>query len=99
MADTFTKENMKNLIKEIFQEEFKKQSEDITDLIRGNFKLTMQEIHGLKNEIDDLGKSLVLMQNNLEENVDCEEKRMEKLDSDIQEIYEYQIDRSISRIN
>ena len=90
---------MKNLIKEIFQEEFKKQSEDITDLIRGNFKLTMQEIHGLKNEIDDLGKSLVLMQNNLEENVDCEEKRMEKLDSDIQEIYEYQIDRSISRIN
>ena len=90
---------MKNLIKEIFQEEFKKQSEDITDLIRGNFKLTMQEIHGLKNEIDDLGKSLVLMQNNLEENVDCEEKRMEKLDSDIQEIYEYQINRSISRIN
>ena len=99
MADTFTKENMKNLIKEIFQEEFKKQSEDTTDLIRGNFKLTMQEIHGLKNEIDDLGKSLVLMQNNLEENVDCKEKRMEKLDSDIQEIYEYQIDRSISRIN
>ena len=99
MADTFTKENMKNLIKEIFQEEFKKQSEDITDLIRGNFKLTMQEIHGLKNEIDDLGKSLVLMQNNLEENADCKEKRMEKLDSDIQEIYEYQIDRSISRIN
>ena len=99
MADTFTKENMKNLIKEIFQEKFKKQSENITDLIRGNFKLTMQEIHGLKNEIDDLGKSLVLMQNNLEENVDCKEKRMEKLDSDIQEIYEYQIDRSISRIN
>ena len=59
----------------------------------------MQEIHGLKNEIDDLGKSFVLMQNNLEENVDCEEKRMEKLDSDIQEIYEYQINRSISRIN
>ena len=59
----------------------------------------MQEIHGLKNEIDDLGKSLVLMQNNLEENADCKEKRMEKLDSDIQEIYEYQIDRSISRIN
>ena len=90
---------MKNLIKEIFQEEFKKQSEDITNLIRGNFKLTMQEIHGLKNEIDDPGKSFVLMQNNLEENVDCEEKRMEKLDSDIQEIYEYQINRSISRIN
>ena len=43
MADTFTEENMKTLIKEIFQEEFKKQAENITNLIRGNFKLTMQE--------------------------------------------------------
>ena len=28
MADTFTEENMKTLIKEIFQEEFKKQAEN-----------------------------------------------------------------------
>ena len=92
MADTFTEGNMKTLIKEIFQEEFKKQAENITNLISGNFKLTMQEIYGLKNEVNDLRKSLEFTQNNLEEKVDNVEKRMEKLDSDIQEIYEYQID-------
>ena len=46
MADTFTEENMKVLIKE----EFNKQAENITNLISGNFKLTVQEIHGLKNK-------------------------------------------------
>ena len=47
MADTFTEEKMKTLIKEIFQEKFKKQVENITNLISGKFKLTMQEIHEL----------------------------------------------------
>ena len=54
----------------------KKQAENITNLISGNFKLTMQEIHGLKNEINDhLRKSLEFMQNNLEEKVDNKLKR------------------------
>ena len=92
MVDTFTEENMKTLIKEIFQEEFKNQAENITNLICGNFKLTMQEIYGLKNEVNDLRKSLEFTQNKLEEKVDNIEKRMEKLVSDIQENYEYQID-------
>ena len=48
MADTFTEENMKTLIKEIFQGKFKKQVENITNLINGNFKLTMQEIQKKK---------------------------------------------------
>ena len=77
MADTFTEENMKTLIKEIFQEEFNKQAENITNLTSGNFKLTMQEIHGLKNEVNDLRKSLEFAQNNLEERVDNVEKRMD----------------------
>ena len=46
MANTFTEENMKALIKE----EFMKQAENITNLISGNFKPTIQEIHGLKNK-------------------------------------------------
>ena len=74
MTDTFTEENIKTLIKEIFQEEFKKQAENKTNLINGNFKLTMQVIHGLKNEINDLRKSLEFTQNNLEEMVDDAEK-------------------------
>lgn len=60
MVETFTAEKMKALIKEIFQKEFKTQEENITNLIRGNFKLTMQEIYGLKNEINDLKKALNL---------------------------------------
>ena len=36
MADTFTEENMKTLIEEIFQGEFKNQEENITNLISGN---------------------------------------------------------------
>ena len=74
MTDTFTEENIKTLIKEIFQEEFKKQAENKTNLINGNFKLTMQVIHGLKNEINDLRKSLEFTQNKLEEKVDDAEK-------------------------
>ena len=89
MVDTLTEENMETLIKKIFQEEFKKQAENITNLIRGNFKLTMQEIHGLKNEINDLRKNLQFTQNNLKEKTDNAGKRTEKLDSDIQEIHEY----------
>ena len=37
-------------------------------MISGSFKLTMQEMHGLKNEIDYLRKGLT--QNNLEEKID-----------------------------
>ena len=81
MADTFTEENMKTLIEEIFQGEFKNQEENITNLISGNFKLTMQEIRRLENEVKDLRKSLEFTQSNLEEKVDYVEKSMEKLDS------------------
>ena len=80
---------MKTLITKIFQVKFKKQAENITNLISGNFKLTMQEIHWLKNEVNDLRKSPEFTQKNLEEKVDNVEKRMEKLDNNIQEIYEY----------
>ena len=89
MVDTFTEENMKTLITKIFQVKFKKQAENITNLISGNFKLTMQEIHWLKNEVNDLRKSPEFTQKNLKEKVDNVEKRMEKLDNNIQEIYEY----------
>ena len=57
MADSFAEENMKTLIKELFQEEFKKQAENITNLISVKLKLTMEEIHGLKSEVNDLRKA------------------------------------------
>ena len=52
----------------------------------------MQEIHGLKSEINGLRKSLEFTQNNWDEKTVSVEKKFEKLNSDIQEIYEYQID-------
>ena len=58
MADSSTEENVKTLIKEILQEEFKKQAGNITNLSSGNFKLTMGEIHGLENKTNDLRKAL-----------------------------------------
>ena len=75
--DTFIEENIKTLGKEVFQEEFKKQAENISNLISGNFKMTMQEIHALKNEISDLRKSLNFTQNNLEQKVVNVEKSVE----------------------
>ena len=69
-------------------------------MIGGNFRLTMQEIHEMINGINDLRKSLEFRQNSLEEKVGNVAERMEKLDSDIQELYEYQMKtRSMSRIN
>ena len=75
--DTFIEENIKTLGKEVFQEEFKKQAENIANLISGNFKMTMQEIHALKNEISDLRKNLNFTQNNLEQKVVNVEKSVE----------------------
>ena len=43
MVNTFIEEKTKTLIKEIFQEKFKKQAENITNWISGNFQLMMQK--------------------------------------------------------
>ena len=82
---------METLIKEIFQEKFNKKAENITNLISSNFKLTMQEM-GRKMKTMTKEKTLSLCKNNLEEKINNVEKMMEKLNSDIQEIYKYQID-------
>ena len=55
---------MKTSIKVIFQEEFKKQVQNITILISGHFKLTIEEIYELKIEINYLKKSLEFTQKN-----------------------------------
>ena len=71
---------------------FEKGVQNTTNLIIGNFKLMMQEIHGLKSEINGLRKSLEFTRNNWDEKIFSVEKKFEKLNSDIQEIYEHQID-------
>ena len=87
MVNTFIEEKMKTLIKEIFQEKFKKQAENITNWISGNFQLMMQKniwVEKLNYWPEKIpwvyakwlrGKGWQLGKKN----------------SDIQEIYEYQI--------
>ena len=67
-----SKENLKYMIKEILNEEFTKQEENITKLINGNFQTTMAElkkseddIKELKNDINDFKAYLQFTENEL----------------------------------
>ena len=68
-------------MKEVFEEEFKKQEVNITNIISSNFMLTMTEIKSLKQEVNDLKKSLEFTQNDLEEKVADGEKKSPPLKS------------------
>ena len=54
--------------------------------------MTMQEIMCLKNEVNELRKSMEFTQNNLVERVNNVEENMCKVKEDLKEIYEYQVD-------
>ena len=86
------KEHMTKLIKKVFEDEFKKQEPNLAKTIGGNLQITMQGIKSLKNEVNELKKSMEFTQNDLEERVNNIEKNMCKVKEDLQEIYEYQID-------
>ena len=44
-------EKITKLIKEVFEEEFKKQEVDITKIVSRNFSLTIKEIKSLKRRL------------------------------------------------
>ena len=54
-------------MKKVFEVEFKKQEQNLAKIISGNLEITMQE--SLKNEVNELKKSMESTQNNLEERV------------------------------
>ena len=68
-------------VKEIFEEELKKQEVNITKIISNNFTLTVKEIKSLKQEVNDLKESIELTQNDLGEKVADREKRSPRLKS------------------
>ena len=69
-------ERITKLIKKVFENEFKKQEQNLVKLISGNLEITMQEIKSLKNEVNELKKSMEFAQNDLEERVNnVEEKK------------------------
>ena len=86
------KERITKLIKKVFEDEFKKQEQNLAKVISGNLEITMQEIESLKNEVKELKKCMEFTQNDLEERVKKCRENMCKLKKDRKEIYEYQID-------
>ena len=51
-------ERIAKLIKNVFEDEFKKQEQNLAKIISGNLEITMQEIKSLKNEVNELKKSM-----------------------------------------
>ena len=80
------------LIKNVFEDKFKKQEQNLAKIISGNLEITMQEIKSLKNEVNELKKSMEFTQNDLEERVNNAEENICKVKEDLKEICEYQID-------
>ena len=60
------KGNLTGLIKEILKKEFAKQEKNISNLINGNFEITMKEIRKSQDEIKDLRKEITEFKESLE---------------------------------
>ena len=66
---TLDKESIVGLMKTVFEEEFAKQQQQISKIIEKNLVITKQEIGKLREEINDLKKSIEFTENVLEEKV------------------------------
>ena len=85
-------ERITKLIKKVFEDEFKKQEQNLAKTISANLEITIPEIKSLKSEVNELKKGLVFTLNGLKERVNNAEENMCKVKEDLKEIYEYQID-------
>ena len=79
-------------VKEIFEEEFKKQEVNITKSISNNFTLTMKEIKSLKQEVNDLKESIEITQNDLGKKVADVEKKISTFEIKMDEMCDHQIE-------
>ena len=93
MADVIISEDrLKTLMKEICKEEFEKQQKNLLNLISGNFGITMTEIKKVQRAINELKASLEHTETVLEVKVAKAEKKVEKLQEQINELWDYQVD-------
>ena len=79
---------MTQLIRKIFQEEFKKQEVHITNIISSNFKITMEEIKKSQEQIKELKKEVT----DLKSSVEHTDADLNDLSDRVDEIYDYQVD-------
>ena len=63
---TLNEEKLTQLIRKIFQEEFKKQEVHITNIISSNFKITMEEIKKSQEQIKELKKEVTDLKSSIE---------------------------------
>ena len=71
------------LIKNVFEDEFKIQEQNLAKIISGNLEITLQEIKSLKNEVNQLKRSMEFTQNDLEERVNNLEENMCNVKEDL----------------
>ena len=93
------KKNFTGLIKKILKKEFAKQEKNISNLINGNFEITMKEIKKSQDEIKDLRKeitefkeSLEFTENELHGKIKKLEEKHESIKKTVDEIYNSQVD-------
>ena len=93
------KKNLTGLIKKILKKEFAKQEKNISNLINGNFEITMKEIKKSQDEIKDLRKeitefkeSLEFTENELHGKIKKLEEKHESIKKTVDEIYNSQVD-------
>ena len=73
------KERITKPVKKVFEDEFKKQKQNLAKIISGNLEITMQETQRLKNVVTKLKKSMEFTQNDQEERVNNLEENMCKV--------------------
>ena len=82
---TLNKEKSKQLIRKIFQEEFKKQDVHITNTISSNFKITMEEIKKSQEQIKELKKEVTHLKSSFEHT----DEDLNDLSDCVDKIYDY----------
>ena len=78
-------------MEEIFKEKFEKQQKNLLNRMSGNCDITMPEIKKFQSDINDLKASLEHTETVLEEKVANAEKKVEKLQRKIIELWDYQL--------
>ena len=90
------KESIVELMKTVFEEEFAKQQQQISIIIENNLVITKHEIRKLREEINNLKKSIEFTENVLEEKVAkveqnvCEQEgKFKKVEEDVTYMHDY----------
>ena len=85
---TLNEEKLTQLMRKLFQEEFKKQEVHITNLTSSHFKITMEEIKKLQEQVKEQKKEVT----DLKSSVEHTDADLNDLSDRVDEIYDYQVD-------